>query len=386
MADRNFVVKHGLTVGNITLNANNSNFLTTGNVTANYFIGNGSLLTGIATSLTVALSNATGGNVTNSIASVSTLKFDSTSGFGVTDLGSGNALITLGSTFKTWEVAGQPSLVAVGEDTVQFIAGNGISITTSNVSNPKSITFTNTGRSGTNVIVDDFTGNGVQTTFQLSTTPGNINQTIVNYNGVTLLRNSYTLSGANITFVSPPANGSQIEVSTLETGSPPVAINVAKISNGNSNVNIASSNGSITFGVAGNASILTVTGTGANILGTGNVTGNLNAGNLICSAGTVTAVSVTETSSITLKENLNPIPNALDIILQLTGYTYDRKDGTAQGEAGLIAEDVNDILPNLIGYDAEGNPHSINYSKLTVYLIEAVKTLKTELDLLKSQI
>lgn len=362
MADRNFVVKHGLTVGNIILDGDNSN------LTADFFIGNGSLLTGITgTSLTVAVSNATGGNVTNSIASVSTLKFDVDSGFGVTDLGSGNALITLGSTFKTWEVTGQPSLVAVGEDTVQFIAGSGISITTSNISLPKSITFTNTGRSGTDIIVDDFTGNGVQTTFELSTTPGNVNQTIVNYNGVTLLRNSYTLSGANITFVSPPADGSQIEVSTLETGSPPVAINIAKISNGSSNVNIASSNGNIIFGVAGNASILTVTGTGANIL------------------GTLTAVSVTETSSITLKENLNPISNALDIILQLKGYTYDRKDGTAQGEAGLIAEEVNDILPNIIGYDTEGNPHSINYSKLTVYLIEAVKTLKTELDSLKSQ-
>lgn len=223
MANRNFVVKNGLTVGNITLNASNSNVITTGNVTANFYIGNGSLLTGISTTpLTVALSNATGGNVSNSIASVSTLKFDSTSGFGVTDLGSGNALITLGSTFKTWEVTGQPSLVAVGEDTVQFIAGTGITITTSNTSNPKSITFNSTGGggggSGANVIVDDFTGNGVQTTFQLSTTPGNINQTSVNYNGVTLLRNSYTLSGANITFVSPPANGAQIEVSTLEAG------------------------------------------------------------------------------------------------------------------------------------------------------------------------
>jgi hypothetical protein len=221
VANRNFVVKNGLTVGNIVLSASNSNVITTGNVTANYYIGNGSLLTGIATTpLTVALSNATGGNVTNSIASVSTLKFDSTSGFGVTDLGSGNALITLGSTFKTWQVTGQPSLVAVGEDTVQFIAGTGITITTSNTSNPKSITFNSTGggSSGANVTVDDFTGNGVQTTFQLSTTPTSINQTTINYNGVTLLRSSYTLSGANITFVSPPANGSQIEVSTFQAG------------------------------------------------------------------------------------------------------------------------------------------------------------------------
>jgi hypothetical protein len=52
------------------------------------------------------------------------------------------------------------------------------------------------------------------------------------------------------------------------------------ISNGTSNVNIATSGGNVTVGVAGNANILTVTGTGANIAGTLNVTGNANVGNL----------------------------------------------------------------------------------------------------------
>jgi hypothetical protein len=100
-------------------------------------------------------------------------------------------------------------------------------------------------------------------------------------------------------------------------------------------------------------------------------------------AGTITATAFTETSSIALKENISPINNALSSILSLNGVVYDRKDGSRKNEAGLIAEEVYQILPNLIGTDKEGKPESVNYSKLTAYLIEAVKELKLEIDSLK---
>jgi hypothetical protein len=99
--------------------------------------------------------------------------------------------------------------------------------------------------------------------------------------------------------------------------------------------------------------------------------------------GALTAVSLVESSSIALKENVMPITNALDSILQLCGVTYDRRDGSKKNEAGLIAEDVNNVLPNLIAYDKDGKPSGINYTKLSAYLIEAVKTLKGEIDSLK---
>ena len=127
-------------LGNISTNTINA----TGNITGNYILGNGSQLTGIA-KLNISQSNITGGNITNSISNITTLRFDTDTGFIVTDLGSGNAVISLGSTFKTWEVTGQPSLVAVGEDEVQFIAGTGMTITTNNSSIPKSITFNSSG-------------------------------------------------------------------------------------------------------------------------------------------------------------------------------------------------------------------------------------------------
>lgn len=142
--------------------------------------------------------------------------------------------------------------------------------------------------------------------------------------------------------------------------------------------------------------VLTVTGistTSLSVTGAGTTTlasVDINGGNIdsttIGSAGpaagtftTLTATSITETSSIVYKENVNPINDALNSVLQLTGVTYDRKDGSAIKEAGLIKEEVEKVLPNVVKGDG------INYTKLTAYLIEAVKELTDEVNNLKSK-
>jgi hypothetical protein len=100
-------------------------------------------------------------------------------------------------------------------------------------------------------------------------------------------------------------------------------------------------------------------------------------GTLTCTA--LSAGSITETSSIVLKENFRPIEDALDKILRLNGLIYDRKDGSQKNEVGLIAEEVNQIIPNVVGKDAEGNPINIAYQRLAIYLIESIKTLHKEI-------
>lgn len=100
-------------------------------------------------------------------------------------------------------------------------------------------------------------------------------------------------------------------------------------------------------------------------------------------SGTMSAGTITETSSIALKENVNPIENALDSLNKLVGVTYDRKDGSTKDEAGLIAEEVYKILPNLVSLDENNKPLGIMYTKLTAYLLEAVKDLKKQIDELK---
>jgi len=90
-------------------------------------------------------------------------------------------------------------------------------------------------------------------------------------------------------------------LSNVANGTPPLQVtsitqvanlNVAtsgSVVNGNSNVNIPAANGNVTISAVGNANILVVTGTGANITGTLNATGNANVGNL----GTATAIITT---------------------------------------------------------------------------------------------
>ena len=93
-----------------------------------------------------------------------------------------------------------------------------------------------------------------------------------------------------------------------------------------------------------------------------------------------------ESSSIALKENVNPITGALDAIMSLVGVTYDRRDGSKKNEAGLIAEAVEQIIPNIVSKNANGQAEGIYYSKLTAYLVEAIKSLKAEIDPLKEEI
>jgi hypothetical protein len=101
------------------------------------------------------------------------------------------------------------------------------------------------------------------------------------------------------------------------------------------------------------------------------------------STGTLSATIFTETSSIALKENFAPIDNALEKILQLTAWIYDRKDGSQKQEAGLVVEQVYPIIPNVVALDENGKPSSINYSRFSAYLIEAIKSLKIEIDEIK---
>jgi hypothetical protein len=78
-------------------------------------------------------------------------------------------------------------------------------------------------------------------------------------------------SGGNI------SNANVISANTFIASSNFIGV----LANGNSNVSIPSANGNINFSAVGNANIVVITGTGANISGTANVTGNLSAGNLI---------------------------------------------------------------------------------------------------------
>jgi hypothetical protein len=152
----------------------------------------------------------------------------------------------------------------------------------------------------------------------------------------------------------------------------------------------------ILSGASTNSATLTIRGTSsatkatASVLMTDGVASSTTAtGTLVVTGGVgvsgqLTCTTVVETSSIAFKENINPIENALDIVMQLFGVTYDRKDNK-EHEAGLIAEHVYKVAPDLVSLDKDGKPYGIKYTKLGAYLIESIKSLKSEIEILKGK-
>jgi hypothetical protein len=157
----------------------------------------GSLQTSAGGGLT--LSEITTGTVSNQIVGVQTIRFDTNSGFELTDLGNNAVQVGMNSTFKYWEVNGQPTLIAEGLDTVQFIAGTGMTISTDNTANTKWIRFEALEGGGLgNFVIDDS---------QISST--NPDQPVV-------FKNFNTTTGAT-NYLSLPSNNDSIGDVTLES-------------------------------------------------------------------------------------------------------------------------------------------------------------------------
>jgi hypothetical protein len=89
--------------------------------------------------------------------------------------------------------------------------------------------------------------------------------------------------------------------------------------------------------------------------------------------------SINEYTSTKMKRNIENIDNAIEIVSTLNGVRYDwRRDEypemklSNERQIGLLAEDVDKVLPELVREDAEGNK-MVAYTKLTAVLIEALK-------------
>ncbi|QPB08777.1 tail fiber distal subunit [Klebsiella phage Metamorpho] len=88
------------------------------------------------------------------------------------------------------------------------------------------------------------------------------------------------------------------------------------------------------------------------------------------------------------KNNIVKIENALDKVCTLTGNTYDlnHKDGTSSKSAGLIAQEVQEVLPEAVTSDNDEDALlRLNYNAVIALLVESVKELKAEVEELKSK-
>lgn len=153
--DTNLVTSVNGNTGNITVQPTLVSGTNIKTINGTSLLGSGDItISGTGgTSLTVSEIDGSN-NTSNEVTNVSAIRFDNTTGFNVTDLGSGEVKVALGSSFKTLKVSGQSDLVASGEDTLELVAGTGISITTNTSSTPKALTITAIGTSSISDLTD----------------------------------------------------------------------------------------------------------------------------------------------------------------------------------------------------------------------------------------
>ena len=147
-----------------------------------------------------------------------------------------------------------------------------------------------------------------------------------------------------------------------------------------------SGGGGLTFNNANNtASVQLFTGNaGDGVLNLFNSSGSYTI-NLSGQSGVVTCVSVTQTSSRKVKNNIKSMdPEEARKILDLEAVSFDYKNKD-QGvdKRGFIAEDVADIIPQLVSPETKERPATLDYIGMIPYLQAVIKQQDKQIQELK---
>ena len=94
----------------------------------------------------------------------------------------------------------------------------------------------------------------------------------------------------------------------------------------------------------------------------------------------ISARNFDTTSDATLKTDILKVDNALDILESISGVSFKWK-GTGEKSMGIIAQQVEKVLPELINNTSSHK--AVNYNGLIAVLIESIKELKQEIKELK---
>ena len=225
------------------------------------------------------------------------------------------------------------------------------------------------------------------------------------------------ISGSGATSVSYNDAANTMTISSTDTNTDTNTTNFNINANGAANENISAGEtirfnggGATTVSRSGNTISISSTdtntdtnttysaGTGMSLSGT-----TFSIGQAVATNSTVTFGEVRSTGDITayyssdyaLKENINPISNALDKVSQLGGYNFDWKDShlesrggvdnmfVKKSDVGIIAQEVQKVLPEAVGKREDGTL-GVRYELLVPLLVESIKELKEEIQSLKS--
>jgi hypothetical protein len=117
-------------------------------------------------------------------------------------------------------------------------------------------------------------------------------------------------------------------------------------------------------------------------IGTANPTSRLHIQGDALITGVTTSTDFNSASDIRLKENIKPIENPIDKILNITGVSFDWKE-TGKSSMGVIAQDIEKVLPELVNGE---ETKTVNYNGLIGLLIEVVKEQQNQINILKEKL
>ncbi|HSC80037.1 MAG TPA: tail fiber domain-containing protein [Chitinolyticbacter sp.] len=91
-------------------------------------------------------------------------------------------------------------------------------------------------------------------------------------------------------------------------------------------------------------------------------------------------------SDARLKEAIEPLADPLGLVKRLRGVSFLWKNGEAVGQRqlGLIAQEVEQVLPQLVG-DGPDGMKQVSYLSLVPLLLEAIKAQQAQIDELKAR-
>lgn len=109
-------------------------------------------------------------------------------------------------------------------------------------------------------------------------------------------------------------------------------------------------------------------------------------GNEEISGGIVTKYDLHNVSDISFKTNIQSISTPLDILTQMRGVYYNRKDekNSNKRHVGVIAQEIEKVLPEVVSIS--GGIKTVSYGNIVALLIECIKENNKEIQLLKEQI
>ena len=184
---------------------------------------------------------------------------------------------------------------------------------------------------------------------------------------------SVEIGGATGAFIDLKIPGSEDYDLRLNAGATGGAITIASgtfsiLGNANESMATFIDNGAVTLYFDNAVKLATVTG-GVNVTGTLTATTN-----------------VTVSSDIRLKSNIETIDSALDKVKAMRGVYFDRHDDKATRAVGVIAQEMQEVMPEVVVTDDTEDKHlSVAYGNLVGVLIEAVKELSDKVEELEDR-